>query len=74
MLRHVYRASKYGINPWDYWVFGLYLSYSVLKDAEEHSVSETESVSVLRRGGGRQLLGPYERANRNHWTTYVSIR
>jgi hypothetical protein len=48
MLRHVYGAAEYGINPLDYWVFGFYPLYGVLKDAEEHSVSETESVSVLR--------------------------
>jgi hypothetical protein len=33
---------------WDYWVFGLCSSSSILKNTKEHKVSETGSVFVLR--------------------------
>jgi hypothetical protein len=35
-------------NTQDYWVFGLYPSSGILKDTEEHRVSETGTVTVLR--------------------------
>jgi hypothetical protein len=37
------------------WVFGLFPSTGIL-GTRKHDVSETESVSVLRCGGGRHLL------------------
>jgi hypothetical protein len=42
----------------NYWGFGLCPSSGILKNTREHKVSETGSVSVLRRGEA---------------TTYVSI-
>jgi hypothetical protein len=44
----------------DYWVFGLCPSSGILKNTKEHNVSETESLSVLRWGGGRHLLCCYQ--------------
>jgi hypothetical protein len=44
--------SNNGKHPWDYWIFWLYLSFGALKNTTEHDVSETGSVSVLRRGNG----------------------
>jgi hypothetical protein len=38
---------------------------------KKHNVSETGSVSVLRRGKTPTLLGPLERANLNHWIFIV---
>jgi hypothetical protein len=53
----------------NYWVFGLCSLSGILK-TREHNVSETGSVSVLRRGGKTHThLRPLERANFNHWTT-----
>jgi hypothetical protein len=48
--------------------FGLYPS-SGIYDKENHNVSETGSVSVVRwMGQGRPIqLGPLERASLNHW-------
>jgi hypothetical protein len=34
-------------NTQDYWVFGFSPSSGILKDAKEHNVSETGSVSIL---------------------------
>jgi hypothetical protein len=61
-------------NTQDYWSFGRCLSSGIL-ETRRHNVSETPSVSVLRRGEETPtLLGPLERANLNHWTTPVSGR
>jgi hypothetical protein len=48
---------------------------SGILEIRKHNVSDTESVSVLRGEGAETptLLGPFERANLNHWTTHVSI-
>jgi hypothetical protein len=35
-------------NISNYWVFGLCPSFGILKNAEEHDVSEAGAVSVLR--------------------------
>jgi hypothetical protein len=43
-------------NTQNYWVFGLNPSSGILKTGE-HIVSETESVSVLRKGETSSLLG-----------------
>jgi hypothetical protein len=48
---------------------------SIIRYSRKHNVSETEYVSVLRWGGGREtptLLSPSEIANLNHWTDPVS--
>jgi hypothetical protein len=47
-------------NIQDYWVFGLRPSSRILKDTEEHGVSETGSLSFLRLKVGDTYL--------NHWT------
>jgi hypothetical protein len=57
-------------NIQNYWVFGLCPSSGIL-ETSKHNASETESVSVLRREGGRHL--PLERANHNHWITHVRL-
>jgi hypothetical protein len=43
-------------NTKDYLVFALCPLFGILKTTEEHNVSETGSVSILRRGGGGHLL------------------
>jgi hypothetical protein len=48
----------------DYWDFGLCPSSGTINNTKEHNISESESVSVLRRGEDT-LLGPSERANLN---------
>jgi hypothetical protein len=48
----------------NYWNFGLRPSAGILKNTQEHNVSETGSVF---------LLSPSERDNLSQWTTYVSI-
>jgi hypothetical protein len=59
-------------NTQNYWIFGFCPSSGILK-TREHNVSETGSVSVLRKGETPTLLGPLERANLNHWSgEYVS--
>jgi hypothetical protein len=40
-----------------YWAFGLRPSSGILKNTEEHNVSETGSVSGLRRGVGNTSVG-----------------
>jgi hypothetical protein len=42
----------------------------ITRKKNKHDVSETGFVSVLRWGDTPILLGPLERANLNHWTTY----
>jgi hypothetical protein len=58
-------------NTQDYWVFELHPSSGILT-TREHYVSEIGPVSVLRRGGTSNLLGPLEITNINHWKTHVS--
>jgi hypothetical protein len=53
-------------NTQNYWVFGLRLSSGIL-ETRKHNVSETGSVSVLRRWGRSILFRPLERANLNQW-------
>jgi hypothetical protein len=56
-------------NTFDYWVFGLYSLSSILIKTEEQKVSETGSFPSP--GGWWEtptLLGPFGRANFNHWT------
>jgi hypothetical protein len=54
-----------------YWSFGL-LPWSGILETRKHDVSETGSVSVVRRKGKTPTqLGPLERANLIHWTTPV---
>jgi hypothetical protein len=61
-------------NTQIYWVFGLCPSSGILKNTGEHNVSETGSVYVLRWGRETSTqLGPLERANLNHWTTYFHL-
>jgi hypothetical protein len=52
----------------NYWVLGLFPSSSIL-ESRKHDVSETGSVSVLRRRGEKipTQLGPLETVNLNHW-------
>jgi hypothetical protein len=50
-------------NTQNYWVFGLCPSTDIL-ETRKHNVSETGSVSVLRRGEGEiTQVGAVERAN-----------
>jgi hypothetical protein len=53
-------------NTQNYWVFGLCPSSDIL-ETTKHNVSETGSISVLRRWKTPTQLGPLERANLNQW-------
>jgi hypothetical protein len=46
---------------------------SIVWYCKEHNVSETGSSPALRWKGTEThtLLGPFERANLNHWTVYI---
>jgi hypothetical protein len=47
---------------------------SGILETRKHDISETGSVSVLRCGGKTPThLGPFERANLNHWITPVGF-
>jgi hypothetical protein len=54
----------------NYLGFGLYPSSGIQKNTREHTVSETGSLSS-GKGKTPILLGPLERANLSHWTTYA---
>jgi hypothetical protein len=58
-----------------YWVFRTLSIVQVLKDkaTEEHGVSETGSVSVLRWGKKTTLWGPLERTSLNDWSSDSSL-
>jgi hypothetical protein len=57
-------------NTQNYWVFGLLHSSGIL-EIRKHDVSETGSVSILRREEKSPTqLGPLERANLDHWITF----
>jgi hypothetical protein len=59
---------KRAIYAQNYWVFGLCPSSGILEN-REHEVSDTGTVSVLKRGGKTPTqLVPLEKANLNHWT------
>jgi hypothetical protein len=46
MSKLILKGSDGGINPWDYWVFGLSPSPGIVKNTNEHSVSESGSVFI----------------------------
>jgi hypothetical protein len=53
----------------NYWVSRLYLPSRIL-NTRKHSVSEIESLSFQRWGGGASIqLGSLEKIKLNHWTT-----
>jgi hypothetical protein len=52
-------------NAQNYWGFGLCSSAGVL-ETRKHNISETGSVSGLKRGNIPTLLGPLQRANLSH--------
>jgi hypothetical protein len=56
-------------------ISGLYPSFGILETII-YNVSETGSVSVLRRGEGETstLLGPLERASLSHWMLALPVR
>jgi hypothetical protein len=59
------------INPQDYWVFGLCPSSGVLKNT---TFRKLDVFPTSGEGWGTPgLLDPLERANLDHWTTYVSL-
>jgi hypothetical protein len=63
---------KNGSDIQNYWVLGLCPSSGIL-ETRKHNVSETGSVSVLRREGKTPTqLGHLERANLNHWKRCLS--
>jgi hypothetical protein len=45
-------ASRASACTQDYWVFGHYPSSGIPKNTKDHNVTETGSVSILRRGVG----------------------
>jgi hypothetical protein len=53
-------------NAQNYWVSGL-CPFSGILDTRKHKVSETGCFRLQVRGGRHTLLGPFERANLNHW-------
>jgi hypothetical protein len=57
--RHSHKHSR---DTRNYWAFGLWPSFDILKTRKY--VSET----------GSTLLGPLERPNLHHWTTHVRVR
>jgi hypothetical protein len=57
-------------NTQNYWISGLCPSSEIL-NSRKHNVSETGSVSVLRRGEGDTFsVESFRRANLNYWTEF----
>jgi hypothetical protein len=59
-------------NTQNYWVLRLYQSSGFLKKLEKTTFRKLD-LFLSSDEGGDTLLGPLERVNLNHWTTYVSI-
>jgi hypothetical protein len=65
-------GGKHDENIQNYWVLGLCPSSDIL-NTRKHNVSETGSVSILRRGRETPtLLDPLERFNLSHWMGILS--
>jgi hypothetical protein len=56
-----------GTTDLDYWVFGLCPSSGILKNTQRFEIWICFRPQVQGRGAPTQL-GPFERANPNHWT------
>jgi hypothetical protein len=61
-------------NTRDYYDFGLCTSSGILKNTKNTTFPKLDLFPSLGEGEKTPtLLDPLERANLNHWTTYISI-